>query len=227
MVTLGIAARTKHQLGLFLAIAGLLSLTWANELSLSQALLQQVQTSYGQTAVNRLKQWQQLVEKSQHLPESEKLKAVNTFFNQLGFVNDIDHWKKEDYWATPVEFMASGAGDCEDFSIAKYFTLRLLGVADKKMRITYVKALSLNQAHMVLSYFPEGQRIPLVLDNLIGEIVPASQRKDLLPVYNFNGDGLWLAKQRGEGKRVGKSTRISLWVELRERMLKQQRGEEL
>ncbi len=196
-------------------------------MSLSQELLQQVKSGYGQSAVNRLKQWQQLVTKSQNLSESEKLAAVNRFFNQLRFVNDIDHWKKEDYWATPVEFMASGAGDCEDFSIAKYFTLRLLGVPDKKMRITYVKALSLNQAHMVLSYFPEGQRIPLILDNLISEIKPASTRKDLLPVYNFNGDGLWLAKQRGEGKRVGKSTRISLWVELRERMLKQQQGEKL
>lgn len=223
VVTLGI----RRQLGILLAIVGLFSLAWAEELSLSQALLQQVQQNYGKSAATRLKKWQQLVSNSKQLSEPEKLNVVNTFFNQLGFVNDIDHWKKEDYWATPIEFMASGAGDCEDFSIAKYFTLRLLGVPDNKMRITYVKALSLNQAHMVVSYFPKGQRIPLVLDNLVGKIVPASKRKDLLPVYNFNGDGLWLAKQRGEGKRVGKSSRISLWVELRERMLKQQQGEGL
>ncbi len=119
-----------------------------------------------------------------------------------------------------MEFLASGAGDCEDFSIAKYFTLRELGVPDEKLRITYVKAVELDQAHMVLSYFANPGEEPLILDNLISEIRPASSRKDLVSVYNFNGDGLWLSRQRGEGVRVGESNKIKTWTELRRRLQK-------
>ncbi|WP_236632055.1 hypothetical protein [Endozoicomonas montiporae] len=86
------------------------------------------------------------------------------------------------------------------------------------MRITYVKALRIDQAHMVLTYYPKTGQEPLVLDNLEGKILPASERKDLKPVYNFNGDGLWISRQRGKGVRVGKADRISLWMELRERL---------
>ena len=117
-------------------------------------------------------------------------------------------WGVKDYWATPLEFLSRGAGDCEDYSIAKYFTLKELGVSEKKMRITYVKALKLRQAHMVLTYFETPRSVPLVLDNLIPTIKPATQRKDLLPVYSFNGSGLWLAKSRGSGKKVGSSSRF-------------------
>jgi predicted transglutaminase-like cysteine proteinase len=134
------------------------------------------------------------------------------------FVNDIAVWDKEDYWATPLEFLSKGAGDCEDYSIAKYFTLKELGVDEQKLRITYVKAVKLNQAHMVLTYFENKRAIPLVLDNLDIEIKPANLRKDLIPVYSFNGDGLWLAKARGDGKRVGNASRLSLWEELAARM---------
>jgi len=139
---------------------------------------------------------------------------VNDFFNELEFVNDIDHWGKEDYWATPLQTLATNGGDCEDFSIAKYFTLVEMGIPVNRMRITYVKALQLNQAHMVLTYFPTPDADPLVLDNLVPEIRASSTRDDLLPVYSFNGDGLWLAKARGTGQHVGKSDRLSRWQEV-------------
>ena len=107
--------------------------------------------------------------------------------------------------------LASNGGDCEDFSIAKYFTLREMGIPAERLRLTYVKALKLNQAHMVLTYFPTADADPLVLDNLVGEINSASDRDDLLPVYSFNGKGLWLAKARGADKLVGRSQRLSRW----------------
>ncbi|MBI4206399.1 MAG: transglutaminase-like cysteine peptidase [Betaproteobacteria bacterium] len=109
-------------------------------------------------------------------------------------MDDIIHWGKEDYWATPIEFLSTNAGDCEDFSIAKYFTLRALGVPDDRLRLTYVKELvQYNQAHMVVAYFPSPDAEPLVLDNINKTIQPASARSDLLPVYSFNGSNLWLA----------------------------------
>ena len=125
---------------------------------------------------------------------------------------------KKDYWATPVEFLASNGGDCEDFSLAKYFTLRILGVPESKINLTYVKAWKINQAHMVVTYYSSPGAEPLVLDNLVDEIKPASERSDLYPVYSFNGSGLWVSKERGRGKLVGKSDKLSLWNDFLMRM---------
>lgn len=192
----------------------------AGELLVGATLIDNAKKLYGNAAAERLNHWQNLLTYSKKLSEVQKLVEVNDFFNRMEFVEDIAHWGEEDFWATPVEFLATGAGDCEDFSIAKYFTLREMGVPDAKLRITYVKAVELDQAHMVLSYFASLEEEPLILDNLVKEIRPASQRKDLIPVYNFNGDGLWLSRQRGEGLRVGASSGIKTWTALRERLQK-------
>jgi predicted transglutaminase-like cysteine proteinase len=192
-------------------------------LDFSAELILKVKTKYGVEASNRILSWQSLIKSTQHLSEQEKLKRVNDFFNQhVEFVDDDYLWGLNDYWATPVEMLARGAGDCEDYSIAKYFTLRELGIPDSKMRITYVKAVELNQAHMVLTFFETPRSVPLVLDNLIPLIKLASERPDLLPVYSFNGSGLWLAKTRGLGKRIGGSSRLSMWEKLKGRMLNNQ-----
>lgn len=189
------------------------------ELLISEALLQRIENEYDSEARQRVEAWQILMQENQDLSEREKLAVVNDFFNSnVLFVDDIFLWNKEDYWATPIEMLSLGAGDCEDYSIAKYFTLKQLGVDEDKLRITYVKAIDLNQAHMVLTYFENKRAIPLVLDNLIIEIQPASRRQDLTPVYSFNGTGLWLAKSRGEGQRVGDASRLSLWEDLAARM---------
>lgn len=190
---------------------------------MDKTLIESARELYGVAGAERLTHWQNLITYSRTLSEPQKLIEVNDFFNRLRFIKDIDHWGAEDFWATPVEFLASGGGDCEDYSIAKYFTLRELGVPDEKLRITYVKAVELDQAHMVLSYFANPGREPLILDNLVREIRPASHRKDLVPVYNFNGDGLWLSRQRGEGARVGESGKIKHWTELRRRLQKSNR----
>jgi predicted transglutaminase-like cysteine proteinase len=190
----------------------------SNLFTLPEKLLTSAQAQYGDSAKRRLQSWQALIRESSHLSELEKLEKVNSFFNQLQFVDDIIHWKKTDYWATPIEFLASGAGDCEDFSLAKYFTIKALGIPDKKLNMTYVKAVHLNQAHMVVTYIPKPGSIPLVLDNLITQIQPATMRKDLVPVYSFNGSGLWLAKSRGKGQKVGSSDRLRRWKNLLSRM---------
>jgi predicted transglutaminase-like cysteine proteinase len=204
------------------AVLFLLSIAFAvtATFEINDELLHQIKNKHGRQAEQRVIQWQKLLLSAKDLPEQEKLQRVNDFFNRnVFFVDDIIHWHTEDYWATPLEFLASGAGDCEDYSIAKYFTLKELGVDENKMRITYVKALKLNQAHMVLTYYSTPIAVPLVLDNLIPAIRPASRRSDLLPVYSFNGTGLWLAKSRGAGKRVGSSQRLSLWNELNKKIL--------
>lgn len=184
----------------------------------SLELFQKIEREYGKEASERVENWQHLLQQQEYQDEQDKLEKVNDFFNQRRFIDDYVHWQKQDYWATPLEFLATDGGDCEDFSIAKYVSLRQLGVPAEKMRLMYVKALKLNQAHMVLAYYPEANAIPLVLDNLDKQIKPATRRKDLLPVYSFNGDGLWLAKAQGRGKKVQPEGSHSLWEEVADRI---------
>lgn len=184
----------------------------------SQQLLVKVEAAFGQRGVDKILNWQDLISKAQGQAELDKLKLVNDFFNQVPFISDQHHWQQEDYWATPIEFLATDGGDCEDFSLAKYFTLVQLGIEKSKLRLVYVKALALNQAHMVLTYTTEPGAIPLVLDNLKGAILSADHRPDLRPVYSFNGDGLWLAKLFGTGKRVQDASNYSLWREFETRL---------
>jgi len=192
-------------------------LAFAEGVIVSDTMLAKVGETYGGRAREKVEKWQVLMQ-DRSGGDEEKLRRVNDFFNEQLFVDDILHWGEKDYWATPLEFLATGAGDCEDFALAKYFTLKQAGVPESKLRLTYVKAVKLNQSHMVLTYFSTPGAVPLVLDNLDAEIRPATKRKDLVPVYSFNGEGLWLAKERGSGKRVGRASRLSLWTELNQRM---------
>jgi len=202
------------------------SLVLADSFGLSQKLLGMVAEQYGPAAKQRLLQWQGLGVQAAALDDPAKLALVNAFFNRLPNLEDIDHWGRNDYWATPVELLASNGGDCEDFAIAKYFTLRHLGVAPQRLRITYVKAFlrarGLIQPHMVLAYYATPDAEPLILDNTVPEIRPASARSDLVPVYSFNGDGLWLARERNRCRPLEDSGSTRLWLELMQRM--QQEG---
>lgn len=180
---------------------------------ISEAKLEEIELNYGKKARQRVEDWRYLIADNQNEADQNKLQRVNDFINQLRFEDDEIHWQLRDYWATPLETLVTNGGDCEDFSIAKYFSLNELGVADQCLRLTYVKALSINKAHMVLTYQCERGDIPLVLDNLNKLILPANQRKDLLPVYSFNAQGLWIAKQKGMGQKVGKKERNSLWTD--------------
>lgn len=211
-------------IAVFVCFAAAIAENLGARLGLTDKNLSYVEKKYGQAARKRLIDWRELMISGQNKPESQKLELVNRFFNQALFVSDLDHWGMEDYWATPVEMLATNGGDCEDFAIAKYFTLVEMGVPVNRLQITYVKALSLNQAHMVLTYYPTPEAIPQVLDNLVSEIKPATLRRDLVPVYSFNGDGLWLAKERGLGRNVGKSDRISLWRTMEARIGKEANG---
>ena len=200
-------------------LMALVAATAVTALEITSRLLAYVEEEFGQAARSRLEQWQRLHQMASPAQVERQLQLVNSFFNRVRFINDIKHWGQEDYWATPVELLATNGGDCEDFSIAKYLTLRSMGVPDEQLRITYVKALELNQAHMVLSWYATPDADPLILDILIYEIRPASQRTDLEPVYSFNGEGLWLNRLGGDQKRIGDAAKLNRWVDLNERLI--------
>lgn len=183
------------------------------------ALVVRAIDEYGVDAGERVRAWQTVLHDAKTLNEAEQLRVVNQFFNDsIPFRSDQSHWQQDDYWATPFESLVTHGGDCEDYVIAKYYSLLALGVDVNKLRITYVKAVRLNEAHMVLTYFPTPDAIPFVLDNLIDQIAVASQRPDLVPVYSFNGQGMWLERMKGQGIRMGNPNNLDLWTDLRLRM---------
>lgn len=179
---------------------------------------------YGREAPGRLQIWQRMVRETKpsdgRAEPSAQLRRTNDFFNQIPYFNDIKHWGMDDYWATPVEMLASFGGDCEDYSIGKYLTLKDLGVPVERLRITYVRALKLNESHMVLAYYPQPDADPLILDNMFSDIRPASQRTDLEPVYSFNDDDLWLPSGPA---RKGGASQVRLWRDLLEKLAKEQK----
>jgi predicted transglutaminase-like cysteine proteinase len=168
----------------------------------------------------RIAAWHKLMLEKLDAPEMEKLESVNSFFNQLEFVDDKILWGVDDYWATPQQMLIKNGGDCEDFATAKYFTLRQLKIPDNKMRLTYVKALQFKRPHMVLSYFRDATTDPLILDSLVKEILSSSERRDLIPIYSFNGQGLWLARKQ-DSVHLGRSERLSLWQDLQFRFIQE------
>ncbi len=155
---------------------------------------------------------QATIASAQGRPEAARLQAINRLFNErIVFAEDIDTAGQVDHWSSPIELLARGAGDCEDYAIAKYFSLIAAGVPSARLRMVYVKA-DLGgsvRAHMVLAYYPRPDAEPLILDNLDPEIKPASARRDLSPVFSFNAEGLW----QGTGAQAAGDpvARLSRW----------------
>lgn len=181
------------------------------------------QQRYGAAGTQSVQQWQTLLREAKTLPEPEKIKLVNAFFNRrIAFREDAEIWGAQDYWATPLETLGRASGDCEDFTIAKYVTLKLLDIPIDRMRLIYVRAQiggphsSITQAHMVLGYFATPGAEPLILDNLITDIRPASRRNDLYPVFSFNSDGLWVGQAAGSS--ANPTARLSRWRDVISRM---------
>lgn len=181
-------------------------------------IISKLERNYGPRAGKRANAWFKTMQTADGMTEREKLTEVNRFFNLFTFIDDIKLWGESNYWATPLEFIGVSGGDCEDFSIAKYFTLLQIGVPEDKLRITMVKAKTVDQYHMVLTYYETPGAVPLVLDNLDPQIKPATARRDLVPVYSFNGKQLWLNKQKGRGELAGSSKRLKKWNDLTNRL---------
>ena len=182
---------------------------------------QLMEQKFGPQRLRVSQNWETLLEEVAGLPDDQKARRVNRFFHRhLRYETDIRLWGKEDYWATPLETLGQGRGDCEDWAIAKYFSLRLLGIDDRHLRLIYARARSRigqdSEAHMVLGYYPDPAGEPLILDSLIREVLPASRRDDLTPVFSFNSQGLWIGLRATPTS--ASPTPLSLWRDVLERV---------
>jgi predicted transglutaminase-like cysteine proteinase len=167
-----------------------------------------------------VRDWAKLLDDNRQQAIDTKLRKVNDFFNRrIEFADDQSVWGKSDYWATPFDTMVKGKGDCEDFVIAKYFSLLDMDVPDSQLRLIYVRARlggpssAVQQAHMVLAFYPSPDADPLILDNLLGEIRPAARRSDLAPVFSFNRQGVF-AGVAATAQAAGGTERLSAWQDL-------------
>lgn len=197
-----------------LLLAAWLPAPGRSALEFDVAMLERTMRSrYGAQGVQGLQNWLGLLQEQRGLSQEQQLERVNAFWNRSVLASDDPAvWGEADYWATPLESLGKRSGDCEDFVIGKYCTLLHLGVPVEKLRLIYVRArlggLGSTQsiAHMVLGFYPTPDAIPLVLDNLVGEILPASERGDLTPVFSFNGQGIYVAgaSQKAPVERIGR-----------------------
>ena len=164
---------------------------------ITQTLIQESKKKYGAQAQNRFVDIEySLLNKLKNASELKKLNFVNTWVNGISYKSDKVVYGVSDYWATLYEFIGKNKGDCEDYTIAKYYILKELGVDPKRMKFTYV--IYKNRAgkkisHMVLSYLrvpkPKSRKDILILDNNNRLVLPASKRKDLIKVIKMiNGD---------------------------------------
>ena len=180
-------------------------------------ILATLSTQYGAQAEARGIACQENLTTLGGLTVQEQLAAVNQFFNRrVRWKTDLEIYGTEDFWATPAETLGRGTGDCEDFTIAKYATLRHLGVPAEQLRLTYVQLKVTNtrsQAHMVLAWYANPNTTPLILDNANPRILPASQRRDLQPIFSFNSEELWLGNSRASTS-ASPSSRISQWRQM-------------
>lgn len=205
-----------------LALVMVLSLMFGHTLAndFVSGLLEKVRQKYGEEAYQHMHRLRELASELASANEFGKVSQVNDFVNQnVLFVDDSNLWNMEDYWATPLETFGRGGGDCEDLSIAKFMLLKKMGIPSDKLRLTYVRARMPSgnvRPHMVLAYYPSPDSDPYILDNLKFELIAASRRNDLFPIFSFNEAGMFLANQ--PSVRAGSSTNISKWRDVLARM---------
>jgi predicted transglutaminase-like cysteine proteinase len=135
-----------------------------------------------------LQRWSRFLASLDSRDRLSQLRAVNREINRHRYVLDSRNWGVTDHWSTPLEFFRKD-GDCEDFAIAKFMSLRALGVPNRDMRIVVLQDLERDLPHAVLVVYAEGTAY--VLDNQFKDVVPADQIQHYRPIYSINEEGWW------------------------------------
>ena len=172
---------------LILLILFLFSNSFAYEFKLNQKDKNLIEKSTQKSFIlKRLAKYEEVRSKARNLDINKKLAQINLFIN--GSLAEFDNASMgiDDYWMTPKEFFIKGHGDCEDYVIAKYFTLLELGVKKENLYPAIVKVEGSASLHLVLLSVEDKNKSPLVLDNLSFKILPFSKRTDLTPIATFN-----------------------------------------
>lgn len=141
--------------------------------------------------INRchLAEWRRFIDQTRSLPVREQLKAVNRYANSKDYVLDLHNYGVEDYWAIPREFLYNG-GDCEDYAITKFFSLRWLGLPDEDLRLVIVQDTNLRVPHAVLAV-ARGPEV-FILDNQVQTVLSHRDVVHYAPVFSINESRWWI-----------------------------------
>lgn len=133
--------------------------------------------------------WNKLRQEMTGLDTMGRLIAVNTYFNQWPYRLDAANFGVSDYWAIPIEFLKK-SGDCEDYSIAKFYALQEFGFSSDQMRVVVVKDIIRNIGHAVLAVYTDGTAY--ILDNQTNMVLPHDRYKHYVPQYSVNERFRWM-----------------------------------
>ena len=163
--------------------------------------------------------YEDLIQSAHRMLNTDALDHVNRFFNgRVRYASDFETWGKSEYWATPAEVLDRGQGDCEDFAVAKFFTLKRIGVDEDELNLVYCRIAPRSIPHVVVGYFDSPNVDPLILDSVVDDIVLARERSDLSLILGFNSKGLWVFKNGVRHKISTNPKRLRPWKELMQRM---------
>ena len=132
--------------------------------------------------------WRSMVRAQIGNPPHEQLRAVNRFVNSWPYKSDMENYGRRDYWASPLEFLAR-SGDCEDYAIVKYATLRELGFDARRLRLVVVHDVLRDIAHAVLAVYLDDE--VYILDNLTNAVLPQRRVTQYAPYYSVNEHARW------------------------------------
>lgn len=166
---------------------------WEQALARHRRSLAQAEAACGASGRGRgceVMDWQRFLGGLAGRPAAEQMAQVNRYLNGFRYITDARNWGQGDYWAAPEELFRRG-GDCEDYVIAKYLSLRSLGVPAADMRMVVLQDLSRDQAHAVLVVM--GEDDAYVLDNLYRRVLTWRDVRDTYrPFYSLNEDRAWV-----------------------------------
>ncbi len=139
-----------------------------------------------------LKEWKEFLTSLKGRSKLSQVRAVNAYMNRQRYFTDPRNYGVKDYWATPGQFFKRN-GDCEDYAIAKFISLRALGFSNSEMRIVVLQDMNLRVGHAILVVNLDGQA--LVLDNQVQGVVRAETIRHYRPIYSINERSWWLHRR--------------------------------
>lgn len=155
------------------------------------SILQACEADAGRCPSSATRNWREMMTKAQGMGAEAQMRTVNRFFNGFDYIEDNDNYGRSDVWATPLEFMRK-SGDCEDYSIAKFVSLRMLGWANSSLRVVILKDTVREVNHAVLAAKLEGEEDEMILDNLASQPLPSETVIQYSPYYAVNETSRWI-----------------------------------
>lgn len=143
------------------------------------------------TCRTRLGLLQETVAAIADAPIAKKVDAVNLAVNKLlRYDTDADIYGTLDHWATPVETLTTGRGDCEDYALLKLAALRSAGLPAESLALVVVRDAKRNFFHAVLAVSTTSQTY--ILDNLRDTVLPDSALPQYQALYSLGAQRAWV-----------------------------------